>query len=110
MATPVFSSSFAANTPAPGSPSQAACDAEEIARLKRTITEMHGASNINRPNKRLISTATLGRGYRRTSSLFQDIATVVNEADRRAFATEDASDHELDEAETEEEMGEIQRK
>jgi hypothetical protein len=56
--------------------------------------------------------ASLGRGMRKVASLFQDIATLVNEVDRRA--NEDDSDDELDFADgshgTDEDLAEIKRK
>ncbi|KAF5374162.1 hypothetical protein D9615_008830 [Tricholomella constricta] len=65
--------------------------AAEILRLKRTIAQLHGAVSLG-ANKRLASTVTLGRGIRRAVSLFQDIPSLVSEADRRAEEEDDDSE------------------
>lgn len=44
-----------------------------------------------------MSTITLGRGIRRLVTLFQDLPTLIQEADRRE---EDRSDEESDEGDT----------
>ncbi|KAF5382538.1 hypothetical protein D9615_002822 [Tricholomella constricta] len=80
--------------------------AAEIARLKRTITELHGSVSLG-GNKRLTSTVTLGRGIRRAVSLFQDISSLVSEADRRAEEEDDDSEESI--GSTDELVSDLQR-
>ncbi|KAG5634065.1 hypothetical protein H0H81_003568, partial [Sphagnurus paluster] len=87
------------NTPISGTVSTADLEAT-IAHLKRTIADLE-ATAPSGPNKRLTSTVTLGRGYRRVCSMFQDISTLVQEADH---CEEDDSEDEGDTAPSPEAM------
>ncbi|KAG5634192.1 hypothetical protein H0H81_002993 [Sphagnurus paluster] len=71
--------------------------AAEVARLKRTIAELH--ENLsNGSNKCPTSTVTLGRGICRAVSLFVDISRLVKESDRREqlLADDDEDDEDED--------------
>ncbi|KAF5367844.1 hypothetical protein D9615_010572 [Tricholomella constricta] len=73
----------------------------EVARLKRTILDLKESLSPAGPNKRPTSTITLGRGIRRLVTLFQDLPTLIREADRRE--EEEESDEESDEGSNTEE-------